>query len=279
MSGYNLYDSLDLSRAEPPEQLAQQLDRRIADLRSQGHADSSPQVSEATAARAVLGDATKRTEYDQRLDAPGESGPDIPWIVDLAQRSAASPWAAPAGTASGRGTLSLTELLKPLYIAAAAGVLLVLAVIDFFLAWGKATAEGETISMNGFGALTEDGSAVTRTLFLYTALLVIVFLVAGTAMLATSSAPKAGALLVAVGGALLTVYGLYALITKLGAEDVFGIFDGGGSIMDEITGDTSIDAGIGLGAVFGLILGLVTLAVAVLYVVRAPGRILPTPRR
>jgi hypothetical protein len=279
MSGYNLYDSLDLSRAEPPEQLAQQLDRRIADLRSQGHADSSPQVSEATAARAVLGDATKRTEYDRRLDTPGESGPDIPWIVDLAQRSAASPWVAPAGTASGRGTPSLTELLKPLYIAAAAGVLLVLAVIDFFLAWGKATAEGETISMNGFGAASADGQVLTRTLFLYIALLVIVFLVAGTALLAVSSTPKAGALLAAVGGALLTLYGLYALITKMSADSLFGLIGGGGSMMDDIFGDTSIDAGIGLGAVFGVVIGVVTVAVAVLYVVRAPGRILPTPRR
>lgn len=279
MSGYNLYDSLGLSRAEPPEQLAQQLERRTAELRAEGHDDSSPQIGEVTAARAVLGDAARRTEYDRALDDPATDGPDIPWIMDLSRRPAASPWAAPVGTASGRTTPALTELLKPLYVACATGALLVLTVIDFFLAWGKATTEGETISMNGFGAVSADGDTVTRTLFLYIALLVIVFLIAGTAMLATSSVPKIGAALVAVGGVLLTVYSFYALITKLGAEDIFGLVGGGGSVMDEVFGDTSIDGGTGIGAILGLVIGLVTLVVSVVFVVRAPGRTLPTLNR
>ena len=32
MSGYDLYTSLGLSRAEPPEQLAEQLDRRLSEI-------------------------------------------------------------------------------------------------------------------------------------------------------------------------------------------------------------------------------------------------------
>ncbi len=279
MSGYDLYTSLGLSRAEPPEQLAEQLDRRLSELRSNGFTDDTPQVNEVSAARAVLGDPAKRTEYDHALDAPGDDEPSIPSIIALAQRPTGPQWGVPAAGAPKNSAMdTLTGLLKPLYVAAAVGVLLLLSIGNFFFPWGKMEADGEAAPMNGFGVITAGGDAITRTLYLYIALLVIVLLIAGAVMLATSSAPKAGALLAAVGGGLLTIYSFIALVTKFGAADFFGVVGGSGSFMSDFGEEfetASIDAAVGIGSIFGLILGLLVLAVTVFYVIKGEGRILP----
>lgn len=276
MSGYDLYTSLGLSRVHPPEELAEQLDRKLTDLRGQGYSDDTPEVREASAARAVLGDAGKRTEYDQALDAPDDE-PGIPWIISLAQRPTGPQWGVPSSDGAKKGVSldSLTSLLKPLYVAAAVAVLLVLSFGNFFFPWAKAEIDGEPGGMNGFGVLSEDATLFTRTLFLYTALLVIVLLIAGAIMLATSSASKAGALVAAVGGGLLTIYAFVAMVTKFGAEDLFGVMEGDREMMGQLFGASTIEGSIGIGSIFGLILGILVLAITVFYVIKGEGRILP----
>lgn len=65
MSGYNLYQTLHLDRSRPPQQLAAELSARLA-----GAAPGSPEYHELQTAQAILGDATRRTMYDRRLDDP-----------------------------------------------------------------------------------------------------------------------------------------------------------------------------------------------------------------
>ena len=72
-NSYDLYASLGLSRFQSPEQLAAELDHRLS-----GVTRDTPEWHELSAARVVLGDATRRQMYDQRLDdatqtvTPGE---------------------------------------------------------------------------------------------------------------------------------------------------------------------------------------------------------------
>lgn len=286
MSGYDLYESLGLSRAQPPEQLAWQLDQRITELRAQGYRDSSPEVDEPLIARAVLGDAAARTEYDRALDAAPGAGPvaDVPWIRGLAQRgpSTGSAWSAPAGA---QGTAPafpalLDRFLTPLPVAVTAVVLLLVTFGMFFLSWGqvKLTEDGATLrlSVNGFGHATMEMSgwgtmtgSDTRPLYTVVSLVILVLFVVSAALLAVTRDTRFGALLLAVTGGLLTLYGLWALIGKLGAEDVFGGEDNWGSLPS---------ASVGAGAVIGLILGLLTLLVGVLAVLRMRGPLLPQTR-
>jgi hypothetical protein len=285
MSGYNLYESLGLSRAHPPEELARQLDQRAAELRSQGLTDQSPQVDEVLIARTVLGDATKRTEYDRALDAAAGTAPeaDVPWIRELAQRSAAGNWSAAAAGPAGPSSTApgfpvvLDRFLTPLPVAAATVILLVVTFGMFFLSWGqvKMTEDGEKLrlSVNGFGHVSMEvtgwGSMTagdTRPLYAVVSLVILVLFVVAAVLLAATRESRFGALLLAVAGGLLALYGLWALIVKLGAEDAFGGEDNWGSLPS---------ASVGAGAVIGLILGLVTLLIGVTAVLRMRGPLLP----
>ncbi|HIW90186.1 MAG TPA: hypothetical protein H9870_00740 [Candidatus Corynebacterium avicola] len=287
MSGYDLYQSLELSRVHPPEQLAEQLDQRIAELRGQGVQDWEPQLDEVLIARTVLGDAGRRTEYDHALDAAPGTAPeaDVPWIRALAQRGAGGGWAVPggngAGQSSGAGAANalavVDRYLTPIPLAAVSGVLAVLTFAVFFFSWGKASAQEQSatldLSVNGFGAaLMEIDSWASMTgrdtspAYVLLSLVILILLVVGAVLLGLSRETRFGGLLVAVGGGLLTLYGLWALITKLGAEDLFG---------GEEDFGTTFKASVGAGAILGLILGLLTLAVGVLVVLRAKGSLLP----
>lgn len=78
MSGYNLYQHLHLDRSRPPQQLATELTSRLA-----ATTPGSPEYHELQAARAVLGDTTKRTMYDRRLDDP-TTDVTVPELRELA---------------------------------------------------------------------------------------------------------------------------------------------------------------------------------------------------
>jgi hypothetical protein len=280
MSGYNLYESLGLSRAHPPEELARQLDQRAAELRSQGLTDQSPQVDEVLIARTVLGDATKRTEYDRALDAAAGTAPeaDVPWIRELAQRSAAGNWsAAAAGPAGPSFPEALDRLITPLTVAVTAVVLAVATFGVFFFSWGQAkiSEDGATLhlSVNGFGNATMEANVYgsmsasdTRPLYTVISLVILVIFVVAAVLLAVTRDGRFGALLLAVTGGLLALYGLWALITKLAAEDTLGGEENFGS---------HLPTSVGTGSILGLILGLLTLLVGVTAVLRMRGPLLP----
>ncbi|MGP5653907.1 hypothetical protein [Candidatus Corynebacterium faecigallinarum] len=289
MSGYDLYQSLGLSRAHPPEQLATELDRQISDLRAQGVQDSDPRLDEVLIARSVLGDAGRRTEYDRALDAaPGTAAEaDVPWIKALAQRSAG--WDMAGGNSAGNGAgngagsgganvlAAIDRFLTPLPLAAVSGLLTVLAFITFFFNWGKVTmTDGPatlTFTITGFGSASMDMSGFgnlflsdTRPGYTLLSLVILILLVVGTVLLGLTRDTRFGALLVAVAGGLLTLYGVWALFTKLGADDLFGGEEDFGSLPSP---------SVGAGAVLGLIVGVLTLAVGVLVVLRLQGSLLP----
>ena len=289
MSGYDLYQSLGLSRAHPPEQLATELDRQISDLRAQGVQDSDPRLDEVLIARRVLGDAGRRTEYDRALDAaPGTAAEaDVPWIKALAQRGAG--WDMAGGNSAGNGAgngagsgganvlAAIDRFLTPLPLAAVSGLLTVLAFITFFFNWGKVTmTDGPatlTFTITGFGSASMDMSGFwnlflsdTRPGYTLLSLVILILLVVGTVLLGLTRDTRFGALLVAVAGGLLTLYGVWALFTKLGADDLFGGEEDFGSLPSP---------SVGAGAVLGLIVGVLTLAVGVLVVLRLQGSLLP----
>lgn len=95
MARYDLYKSLSLSTASSTEDLAAQLDSRIATLRAQGIQDHQAELQEPLTARAILGDPSKRETYDRMLADP--TGPEI-GIQQLRELASHNPWAAPKTT-------------------------------------------------------------------------------------------------------------------------------------------------------------------------------------
>lgn len=93
MTSYNLYDSLGLDRSRTADQLDAELGQRLA-----GVTRETPEFYELDAARSVLGDATKRSMYDQRLDSDTEVT-----VTDIQHLAAMNVHGASAG-ASGAGT-------------------------------------------------------------------------------------------------------------------------------------------------------------------------------
>lgn len=91
MTSYNLYESLGLDRTKTPEQLDAELSQRIT-----GVTRETPEFYELDAARSVLGDATKRSMYDQRLDSDAEVT-----ITDIQHLAAMNVHGAGAAAASG----------------------------------------------------------------------------------------------------------------------------------------------------------------------------------
>lgn len=68
MSSYDLYASLGLDRGQSSDQLAAELNHRL-----ESTTRDTPGWYELSAARAVLGDPTRRSMYDQRLDDPSQT--------------------------------------------------------------------------------------------------------------------------------------------------------------------------------------------------------------
>lgn len=100
MSRYTFYSSLGLDRDRDPQQLAAQLDQW---LKMPGL--DRAQVAELQAARAILGNPVKRTEYDRRIDDPSAPDMTMAELQELAARQSAPGWGRPdAGAPSVPGT-------------------------------------------------------------------------------------------------------------------------------------------------------------------------------
>lgn len=100
MSRYTFYSSLGLDRDRDPQQLAAQLDQW---LKMPGL--DRAQVAELQAARAILGNPVKRTEYDRRIDDPSAPDMTMAEMQELAARQSAPGWGRPdADAPSASGT-------------------------------------------------------------------------------------------------------------------------------------------------------------------------------
>ncbi|MGN0095943.1 MAG: hypothetical protein ACI38U_07765 [Corynebacterium sp.] len=86
MARHDLYKELKLDRSKAPADLAAELDDRLRGVSWEDKATHE----QLTVARKILGDPTKRTMYDQRLDDPSASI-DIDNLRGLANQEAAAP--------------------------------------------------------------------------------------------------------------------------------------------------------------------------------------------
>jgi hypothetical protein len=120
MSGYNLYQTLHLDRSRAPQQLADDLRSRLATTNP-----GTPEYHELQTALAVLGDATKRTMYDRRLDSPTDDV-TIPELRELATMRVPG---APGGQTGGSLKDSVRRHPKAALTAGAVAAVAVVAVI------------------------------------------------------------------------------------------------------------------------------------------------------
>ncbi|MGO1379322.1 MAG: hypothetical protein ACTHVU_03410 [Corynebacterium sp.] len=100
MAHYDLYQSLGLSRQSSPAELGMELDGRLAQV----PADDAGLQDQLSTARAILGDETRRSLYDQRLDDPSAPEIDVVSLRELAALNtgdATAPAGATSGAASG----------------------------------------------------------------------------------------------------------------------------------------------------------------------------------
>lgn len=80
MAHYDIYQSLGLDRSTPTGEL----DRQLADRLEAVPQDDAAAVDELTTARAVVGNDTRRSLYDQRLDDPNAEDIDVASLKELA---------------------------------------------------------------------------------------------------------------------------------------------------------------------------------------------------
>lgn len=80
MAHYDIYQSLGLARSTPTGEL----DRQLADRLEAVPQDDAAAVDELTTARAVVGNDTRRSLYDQRLDDPNAEDIDVASLKELA---------------------------------------------------------------------------------------------------------------------------------------------------------------------------------------------------
>lgn len=135
-STYDLYAALGLDRSQSPEQLAAELDYRM-----EGVTRETPQWNELSAARAVLGDPTRRQMYDQRLGDPSQTVTP----AEIQQLAAMNVGAA-SGSARG-GFLGRAWRESP-KMTATAGVLAVAVLVVGGLAIGGAVGGGDDDTSN-----------------------------------------------------------------------------------------------------------------------------------
>lgn len=182
-----------------------------------------------------------------------------------------SPWAQ-QGQAQGQWTAALSGLLTPLTAAAATGALLLLTVLSYALSWKKATADDTDFFVNGFGIqkVTEDGESGRglATALFFVALIVVLLLVAAVVIAALTKYPKFAALLVTVAGGLSVIYVLISFLSDFGMDrSVMGI--------EMESKEDYLDFGFRFGLFLALLVSLLTLALGVLYLFAATGRLLP----
>lgn len=91
MSHYNLYEHLNLDPTRSGEELAAQLEPRLAELRAAGHDLSDPELHEVQTAYNIFSDPAKKDLYDTRLADDSRSPIVIRDLVRLAGTSEHTP--------------------------------------------------------------------------------------------------------------------------------------------------------------------------------------------
>lgn len=151
MPSYDLYSSLGLDRGRTTDQLAAELDQRLA-----GTSRGAPQWQELADARAVLGDPTRRSMYDQRLGDPSQTVTP----AEIQQLAAMNVGAVSGGTGTGGG---LTGVIKQNpKLSATVGVLAVAVLVVGGLAIGGAVGGGDgddTSSSTASGSSSSGGES------------------------------------------------------------------------------------------------------------------------
>ncbi|WP_291477613.1 hypothetical protein [Corynebacterium sp.] len=144
MAHYDIYRSLGLDRSTPTAEL----DRQLADRLAAVPQDDTAAVDELTTARAVLGDDTRRSLYDQRLDDPTAPEIDVASLKDLAalevggQPGQAGAFVRTAGsraTDAGRKVQNSFRQSRGLAIGITAAVT---AVVVLLVGWGLGALSG-----------------------------------------------------------------------------------------------------------------------------------------
>ncbi|MEJ4099742.1 hypothetical protein V5S96_05110 [Corynebacterium mastitidis] len=85
---YNFYKSMNLDGSTPPQKLADILDEKITAIQGSETATAAD-LGEAIAARAILGDPEKKSEYDTALHGP-DGVVTIEWIQELAKKKSST---------------------------------------------------------------------------------------------------------------------------------------------------------------------------------------------
>ncbi|HIW90240.1 MAG TPA: hypothetical protein H9870_01015 [Candidatus Corynebacterium avicola] len=133
MAHYNIYQSLGLDRSASSQDLAQQLDGRLAST----SATDAGAREELSVARAILGDETRRGLYDQRLDDPSAAEIDIDSLRELASLNLggqSGPYAgAKTATASNKSRSSFRQSKGPVILVTAVVTALVCGIAGWAL--------------------------------------------------------------------------------------------------------------------------------------------------
>lgn len=153
---YNLYESLGLSREMGSEEIAAELDSRLAAHLRNGGAKNDPEYDEAATARAILGDSAKRGLYDARLDDPEAEALTITTLRELAGKSAPvrrvqyryEPVGTPPNTLLGAFKAAPSTVTGAVFLALGGALISLLAMVFLYL-----SAQREIHSMDAFNQM------------------------------------------------------------------------------------------------------------------------------
>jgi hypothetical protein len=178
----------------------------------------------------------------------------------------------------------LIQLLRPLYVAVATVALVLLTAAVYLMTWASGSGTVSDMpyisaSVNGFGRAVSQGAeshSSFRFVHLLVALLVLVLLVVGAALIAATDAQRLGALVVCAAGTVGVLKGLVAVITGMGRKDGFGII--GTDRFDSYFWHIDYTSSLGAGPFLAVLLGLVAVVVGLLYLgFGARGPLVPYP--
>jgi hypothetical protein len=216
---------------------------------------------------------------------------DIPANAAAVPPSQGSP--APAAPRPGGFRAVLAVLTTPLITAGLAAVLLVLSVVAFAVKWLTADFSmplgPQTLSLsstvNGFGMQKLSGdlgsdSALSGQYLAFALVTLVLLAVGAVLVLLVPRLRKIGALVVAVGGAVEFVYGLLIAVGVLGMDksDVLGDdLDSLRSLSPQLAQqmEDAFSFGTSAGPWIAIVVGVLAVALGVLFLIGAPGPLLP----
>jgi hypothetical protein len=197
-----------------------------------------------------------------------------------------------AGGKGGAGAV-LDVLTTPLITTGLAAVLLVVSVIAFAVKWVTTgfslSLAGQSLSLsatvNGFGMQKVSGdlgsdSALEGDYLAFAIVTLVLIVVGAVLVLAVPRVRKIGAIVLVLGGVVEVVYGVLIAAGVLGQdkEDVLGDdLDTLRSLSPELAKqfEDAFSFGTGAGPWIAIVAGVLVVALGVLYIVRAPGPVVP----